>query len=178
MSELNSLVAGTAQQISLGPPVAPTDANALYTDEDTRITQDFYSIHRYEEDGGLYSTGITSAQGFAGNKAAIFQLAAPRTLLIIDWTIEMAVDNQDYTLWPDWEPSSTNYILADRHLEPTSMDMKADGESPVYRISGTYVYLVLNGDQVQWRHGRPPWMSTLVRRQVDPNLRSREMLWG
>lgn len=147
--------------------VQPTDSRALYAEaNDDGVYTDYHTTHRYETDNHRYMAGITRANGFKGGKAAFFQLAAPTTLLIVDWTLERRADAGDYPIWPTSDPQDGNTILLDKILEPAMLGLGSDGVTVIYRLSGTYVYGFLSTDLITYYHGRPPWMDQFVVSEV------------
>lgn len=137
--------------------------------EDDGVFTDYAIIHRYENDGHVYMAGITSPGGFQGNKAAFFKLAANTLLWIADWTA-MRVGRQP-TIPKPTDLADSNWVLLDRIPETVNVVFGPDGVTPVYRISGTYVYGHKNPSNDVFddvRYGRPPWADTTgVSRRVD-----------
>lgn len=93
--------------------------------------------NHYEGDKHIYMAGITSPSGFQGSSAAFFQLTGPTMLWIADWTASM--DGRQPQI-PDPESVSSNWVLMDGHFQLNEMQVALDGETPHYRISGTYIY--------------------------------------
>lgn len=132
------------------------------------VYTDYHVIHRYESDRHTYMAGITSPGGFQNSKAAFFRLAAPTLLWIADWT---ALRFGDQPKAPDpYNLTNANWILLDVIPETKNIVVGPDGITPVYRISGVYVYGHKNPsddvfDDVQYP--RPPWLdSTGILRRV------------
>lgn len=148
------LLAQQAGQASLGTagydtstPAATVTYGEVTVDDTATATMDpsavgnsvfdeFIINSRFEGDNHRYMMGITSETPFQGASVAFCQLASPTVLWIADWT---CLVNGTIKI-PDPEASSQDWILLDAHLEPAAVVQNIDGETPIYRISGTYVY--------------------------------------
>lgn len=144
-----------------------TDQDSVYTDLDNGVWTDYYVMNRYEHDHHIYMMPICSPTKFQGNSTAFVQLAAPTLLWIADWTAERA--GAQPTM-PTPLPPSSNWILMDDHYEPAMLTIASDGITPVWRISGTYVYGNLNGEEAGPSYPRAPWMTDSFDRCVDVNM--------
>lgn len=141
------------------------DREAKYQDDDGGLWTDYMVTNRYESDKHVYMLPIASPEGFAGNSAAFVQLAAPTTLWICEWTVCRA------RLKPK-VPSSAPpryWVLLDEHLTPAMITVGPDGSTPLYRISGRYVYGATNPSRVRVSHPLPPWLANTFNRSVDNN---------
>ncbi len=98
---------------------------------------DYKAISRYESDRHTYMMGITSPNGFQGNNVAFVRLAAPTLLWIIDWTASWFGKTPPI---PDPEKVDGGWVLLDDHYETFIIGIAPNGESPLYRMNGTYVY--------------------------------------
>jgi len=120
--------------------LAPTDSNANYEDFPDQqlpaIWQDYEISNRYEWNPHRYMNGVTSPNGFNGASVAFVQLAAPTLLLISDWTTARlgAIPTSPSTASPD------DWVLLAVFPETAPANLMPDGETPYYRISGTYVF--------------------------------------
>ena len=146
------------------------DPEALYTDSgpDQSIWTDYMINSRYEKDRHTYMIPIASPTGFANVGAAFCQLAKPTLLWIVDWTACRFNEQPDIPspllvtglvtgngALPDF------WILLDEHYEPAMVTLGADGVTPLYRLSGTYVYGCTDPSTVTTNDitfPRPPWM--------------------
>lgn len=140
--------------------IDPTDQNADYigTDGSLSFYTDYMITNRFESDRHIYMLPISSPGGFNGSQAAFAQLASPTLLWIADWT---ASRYQTPPEIPDSASLDPNWILLDDHYEPAMLAMAADGQTRLYRISGTYVYGCRNPSTApvnDIQFGRPPWM--------------------
>lgn len=176
-----------------GPPAqiivseVPVDDNAgtiNITGNQSQVWTDFRIRSRYETDKHRYMAGITSPGPIGttgpltivGGAAptptvAFFQLAAPTKLWIVEWTacrynVEPDVPDPNITTSPG---TQNPWILLDVILEPGMVVIARDGESPMYRISGTYVY----GNQtpnaksiLDVNFTRPPWLNDIFQRKI------------
>mgnify|MGYP001604308601 CR=1 FL=1 len=124
---------------------------------DLSIWVDYMIETRLESDKHIYMMPIASPTGFGGNTAAFVQLAAPTSLVIIDWTASKTLDQPEIPS-PDIGPFA---VLLDEHYETAMLVLATDGVTPLYRISGTYCYgLKLPNERpiLDLRWPRPPWM--------------------
>ena len=138
---------------------------------DLSIYTDYMITNRYEFDKHVYMLGITSPTGFEGDSAAFVQLAAPTLLWIADWTAAR------FNKQPDIPSSSllinssqgVHWTLLDEHIEPVMLTIGADATTPLYRISGTYVYGCRNPNPLLVRNirfPRPPWLKDIPNRNM------------
>lgn len=137
-----------------------TDDSARFRDVTSVSTAAFftdYKVHgHYENDKHIYMMGVTSPSGYKGMSAAFVQLAQPTTLWIADWT---ACKTGEQPEIPDPDllvgfrtPGAGNllgkWVLMDDHLEPAEIVVGPDGVTPLYRLSGTYVYGCTSASEV------------------------------
>ena len=102
------------------------------------IFDDYVVINRFEKDRQIYALGVTSPSGFNGASVAFVQLASPTLLWIADWTAQKTGAQPEV---PDPEAVDlTVWMLLDEHVEPRTIELRPDGATPIYRISGTYFY--------------------------------------
>lgn len=133
----------TAAQITVVQTIDATDNNAKFSDVGSKFFTDYMVESKYEFDYRRYLMGVTAEQGFAGNSAAIVQLASPTLLLIVNWT---AASADEMPSIPNPNLNNQKWILLDQHLEPAPVSSLPDGETAIYRISGVIVLANLNPD--------------------------------
>mgnify|MGYP001598123111 CR=1 FL=1 len=160
-----------AAQINVGI-VDSTDNAAQYINDslDTSIWTDYQIRNRYEQDRHTYMMPIASPTGFLGNTAAFVQLAAPTLLWIAQWT---AARFGVIPVRPALEPADENWVLLDVMPETVSIVLAADGVTPLYRLSGIYVFGHRRpSDDVfdQVRFGRPPYIKDAFVRSTANSL--------
>lgn len=127
-------------QVTVVDSLDSGDISALFLDTEENVGAlfpDCMVTGRYEGDQHRYMLGITSPNGYGGNAAAFVQLAAKTVLWVVDWTVSSTlglagIPNPDLSN-PDW------VLLAD-WVEPAPVSALPDGTTPIYRISGTFVY--------------------------------------
>ncbi|MDO8671337.1 MAG: hypothetical protein Q7O66_07885 [Dehalococcoidia bacterium] len=156
-------------QVVVSPvPADGNSANFIEAIEAAGVFTDYRIIHRYENDGHVYMAGITSPGGFQGNKAAFFKLASDTLLWIADWTAAR-LGSQPEVPKPT-ALADQNWVLLDRIIEVRNVVVGPDGVSPLYRITGTYVYGQKSpSDDVfdDVEYPKPPWLdSTGIQRRV------------
>lgn len=162
--------------------IQSTDNNALFTDDEPGDPLAMWSEcqirNEFEYDFHRYMAGITTPSSFQGATAAFFQLAAPTLLWICDWTVCRVSKAPDI---PNDTPADDDWIILDKHMEPANIDLTDDRKTPIYRISGTYVYGHQNpGDQDAilnlMNFSRPPWISTEIERNVGELITSSDQI--
>lgn len=119
---------------------------------------DYVIKNHYEKDGHRYMLPVTSPTGLNGTTVSFVQLGSPTLLWISDWTASRA-GTKPYI--PPPLANDPDWILLDEHLEPEMIVVVGDAQTPVYRISGTYVFGHTNpsanlNDNCNW--ARPPWL--------------------
>lgn len=127
--------------------VQPTDPYGIYTDA--------VIDNRYYGDDHLYMLGITSPGGFNGQSVGFVQLSASTLLWVCDWTVARVKNRPNI---PNPQPADSGWQLLSTIVEPAMVNVAADGYTPVYRISGIYVYGHRNPANAVLAHGRPPWL--------------------
>lgn len=155
--------------------VTDDDQLSLFED-DEGIWVDYLVVNRYEKDYHRYMMGITSPDGFLGDSAAFVQLASPTLLWVADWT---AAKYGERPKIPDPVQRIDDWVLLDEQYEPSMLAVASDGVTPIYRISGTYVY----------GHRRPsldtindlvfpqaPWITDGLTRTVDPDQLDQDII--
>lgn len=148
--------------------VSITDRDGLYLPDEggqSSVYADYRIVNRYEEDTHTYMMGVTSPDGFRGDSCAFVKLAGPTILWIADWTASRVGSRPKI-------PHSDAYkgwVLLDRHVEPYMLTVTADGRTPLYRISGTYVYGRRKADTAVIKFPRPPWMQDGVHDRTVPH---------
>ena len=157
------------------------DYDGKYVDfgsDEQAIFTDYVINSRYESDKHIYGAGMTSPNGFNGATTAVVQLTTPTLLWIADWT---ACRWSVPPILPSVTPADPNWVLLDEHYEPGMLVLAQDGVTPLYRISGTYVYIHLNpSSQVisQLRFTRPAWLQDVFPRTVPASLFESNLIDG
>lgn len=150
--------------------VEADDGNAAFiTQPDGQtIYTDYLVTNRYEKDHHVYMMANASPTAYLGGTASFVQLAAPTVLWVCDWT---ASRTKYPPVIPTPVPYNPDWVLLDEHMEPAMVGLAPDGVTPVYRISGTYVYgRKRPSDQLNLdvNYPRPPWMQDVFSRTM-PN---------
>lgn len=118
-------------------PSSAMEAGARSQNSGT-IDTDYTIKHYYETDMHRFMMGVTSP----GAGPAIVQLSEKTLLWICDWT---AASLGAHPIIPDSVPQQIDkWVLLDEHYSPVSVVAVTDGVTPLYRISGTYVYACLS----------------------------------
>ena len=151
---------------SYSPPAAQINVADLTFTEDANFqvpvnappTTDYMIVNRYERDGHKYVMGVTSPRGFQGRSVSIVQLASPTLILISQWTACQFRKKPDA---PDPASQDYNWILLDIWPETVMETVGPDGVTPLWRLTGTYVYAHVNPSQNVFSDivfPRPPWL--------------------
>lgn len=151
-------------QIIVVPDLPAQPLGARYKDQTYNsgtIWTDYAIRNRYENDGHIYMMPVAQPAGVVSQgqpTVAFVQLAAPTTLWVADWTASRFQICPDI---PDPNQVKARWILMDQHVEPAEMELAGDGQTPLYRISGTYVYGCLNPSAQptdDMAFGDPAWL--------------------
>ena len=138
--------------------VSIDDSSGQYDESSDGTWTDYIITNRYEKDHHKYMLGIANSNGFQGQTVAFVQLASPMLLWICDWTAAKAGKQPEH---PSPDPPDTNWVLLDENYEPFQVVVRADGLTPIYRLSGTYVYGCKNPMLItvnDIRYPRPAWL--------------------
>lgn len=123
---------------------------------------DYRVICRYENDALTYVVPVTSPNGFLGSSCAFCQLAAPTMILVADWTAERSLKPPRI---PNPSAMPAGWVLLDRVFEPGVIELSPNGQTPVYRISGVYVYGLSNPHPLgtpDVTYPKPPWLDASI----------------
>lgn len=138
--------------------------------EDGTIWTDCMIGNRYEQDKHIYQMGLTSSDGFNGQSCAFVQLSAPTVLWICEWTVCRFGAKPKI---PPSEPSDPNWVLLDTMDVTAPLAIMANGVTPMYRISGVYVYGCKNpGSDIKalMSFPRVPWIEDAFDRTVSDDM--------
>ena len=162
----------TAQQpapsltITTGDVRADDTGSLIKEEPDGSAWTDYRVFNHYEHDFHRYLLGLTSPNGFQGASCAFVQLAAPTLLWLADWTAcRFGVPPEI----PDPQLTVGNWVLLDVHQELPGIISSPDAATPLYRISGTYVYGHKAPDADVWKDPvfpRTPWLEDAFPRDV------------
>lgn len=98
---------------------------------------DYFFENHYENDKHTYMASQTSATPFNESLVGFVRIGGPTLLWVCEWT---ACQVGAQPIAPSPVPESTGWVLLD--IQPTlaGKSIAEDGISPLYRISGIYVY--------------------------------------
>lgn len=158
-----------AAQVTVAP-IQADDEEGHFSEmaDPTAIWADYMVINKYEDDQHVYMMGITSPNGdITGDTAAFVQLATKTLIWITDWTACRWKEKPEI---PDPESRDPNWILLDAVYEPAQETIGPDGVTPLWRMSGTYIYGRKKVDTVRTlrtiNFPRPPWLEDFADRTV------------
>src|SRR5258708_321376 len=129
-------VVGAITKVIVGS-VSFDDQKALFHNDGNGVWTDYEIFNRYEGDKHIYMLGLTSPTPFQGKSVAFVQIAAPTLLWICEWT-SCRVTKIPFV--PNPVVSDPNWVLLDIYYETAGLAYASDGVSPLYRLSGVYVY--------------------------------------
>lgn len=107
------------------------------------IFADYLFINHYEQDRHIYMASQTSETPFNGSKVGFVRVGSNTLLWICEWTA-CQVGAQPQI--PDPVPESTGWVLLDVQPSLAGKSLITDGTSPIYRVSGVYIYGHKNPD--------------------------------
>jgi hypothetical protein len=162
--------------VSIGQ-VLTTDNNAQWANQPaTAITTDYQINSRLEYPKHVLMLPVASPNGFKGKSVVFVQTAAPTLKWVVDWT---ACQTGVQPLVPDpFATTDNKWVLLSIHVEPAVIAAMADGATPIYRISGTYVYGHKNPSNNPFNHarfGRPPYLNNTFSRGVPLSTLTRQL---
>ena len=147
-------------KLTVNTGVVEKDTTVRYQEEPTpSIYVDYQVNNHFERDHHIYMAGMTSPTPFNGQSVAFFQLAAPTLLWIADWTTARFFQQPDI---PDPNAVSSEWILMDGHFVLHDIKPAKDGISPLFRITGTYVFGIKNPGSTFTDgivYPKPAWLS-------------------
>jgi hypothetical protein len=108
------------------------DAYSIWDDYEVHCTYD-KNPHRY----CMGTTDTTTSQPTNAATVAFVQLSHPTLIWIADWT---AARYNSKPFIPSADIGGSEWILLDERIDPGMITLDADGITPLYRISGTYVF--------------------------------------
>lgn len=120
-----------------GGEIPPDSLNSKYVEEDSRQHVHYMAFNNYDHWEGIHMVGVTSPQGFAGQSTAFVQLCAPTLVWVFKWTVSTFGDKPKI---PDPTPMGAGWVLLQRLPEIPMVTAGIDGQTPLRRITGTYVY--------------------------------------
>lgn len=175
------IIIGGGASVSIGI-VRTDDAESKFINDKvpSGVVVDYRVRSIYESDKHRYMLPVTSPDGFQGDSVAFVQLASPTLLWVVDWTASRAATPPDVPaadivaraalrgavlggagLAGEGLQATREWVLLDQHLEPNMITVMTEGNIPLYRISGIYVYghRRPNADVAKnIKYPRPPWL--------------------
>ncbi len=170
--------ASVSTQSDARDPVLPEDNNALVTGPGTQggPWTDYQVFNRYIDDPHVYMAAVTSPDGFQKDSCAFVQLAASTLILACDWT---AARWGTPPIIPDPDLKNESWIFLGKSPETAAPPLNSDGESPLYRISGTYYYGNRKPNPKTFPEMNFPrlgWVSTAVDRSLPEDILTQGMI--
>lgn len=147
-------------------PLEETDTGYV-EDETESVWADYKITNRYERDKHVFMMPVTLPAGFKKDTAAFVQLAAPTLLWVCEWT---CCRSGTKPVVPDPEPSNPQWVLLDAQLSPFMVGLAADGTTPLFRLSGKYIYGCRNPKKVLINFPRPPWLTNSFDRYLKSDM--------
>lgn len=113
------------------------DQLALYKTDASGLWADYKIRNRYVDNAGVYMNGVTSPAGFNGTSVSFVQLSAQTLLWVAEWSALKVGDQPEA---PGKTPSDSNWVYLKGYREPVMIVTAADGQTPLYRLNGVYVF--------------------------------------
>lgn len=175
---------GIQVSILISDDINPTDLNAQYQNigGDRTIFTDYQINNRYEGNKHIYMMPLTSPTPIGGSPgdpdgqgslaASFVQLALPTLLWIVEWTasrFDAVPEIPNPTIPGNTQLSAQKWVFMHEQIDTADIQLAPDGVTPLYRISGVYVYGNTNPNNQtirEVRFGRPPWMLDNFNRSV------------
>jgi hypothetical protein len=144
------------------------DYLAQYTNPNnySGVFGDYFFENHYERDPHTYMASQTTETPFNGSTVGFVRIGGPTLLWVCEWT---AMQVGAKPVAPSPVPVSSDWVLLD--IQPTfaGESRAADGVSPLYRLSGVYVYGHKNPNADVYKDGvfpLYPWVSQSAGRQM------------
>jgi hypothetical protein len=101
------------------------------------VFANYFFENHYEQDLHTYMASQTTSTPFNGSLVGMVRIGGPTLLWVCEWT---ACQLGALPTAPSPVPESSGWVLLD--IQPTlaGKSIAEDGVSPLYRISGVYVY--------------------------------------
>ena len=167
---------GVEAVVTIGNVTDGGDILGKFVADNKGIFTDWMIYNRYEKDGHIYMMPITSPGGFQGASVAFVQLASPTLLWICDWTASRFGSQPQV---PDPTPADPLWVLLDKHHELAPIVVGADGVTPLYRITGPYIY----GHRVpaanmldNMNYPKAPWLDDSIPRTIDKTTLTKNLI--
>lgn len=153
--------------------ISPTDSDGKFVEpEDGRALYTQYTItNRLYRDGHKYLMSIASEEAIPSgqNTSAVVTLGRPTLIWVCQWLAEKCYEKPEI---PNPESSDSLWELLDAMLTTDNITVAGDGDTPVYRIGGVYIYGNLrpsNSVIGNVQFPRVPWLEDAYSRTVDPS---------
>ena len=137
------------------------DSSAKFFTNYAGVITDYEVRSKYYKDGHVYALGCASPAGFRGVTTAFVQLSSSVLLWIADWTVQSNgaepiipspfLVSQKFGFRTIGARGDPIWILMDEHYEAAQIELDGDGITPIYRLSGIYVFGCLNPSSVTVR---------------------------
>ncbi len=134
---VGGIAAGAAATVTFGQVTAGNDQAGRVKARPGGVFTNYGIKNSYEKDTHTYMAGVSSPNGFNGQKAAFFQLYTDTLVLVCRWT---AVRWGKQPIIPSEKPSNQNLQYLYGHVETMNVTTGPNWNTALYSINGTYVY--------------------------------------
>lgn len=165
----------TTPQVESSPVITISVGEVNFTDTDARVVEeaqansiidDYTVFSHYEKDRRTYQIPLSSPGDIDGDTVAFVALSRTTLLWVVDWTVQSSRAKPKAPA----KSSNNRFIWLDEWLEPAQIGLGPDGETPVYRLSGTYFYGCRN-PSAELREDisfpLPPWIQDVFSRTMN-----------
>ncbi|HYE79570.1 MAG TPA: hypothetical protein VEI97_16405, partial [bacterium] len=135
------------------PPTATFQISTYANDPHAGIYTEYEVTLTYHDDRGGRYVGQATKEGEPGK---VFQRTNPQVTLVAEWTARKYGGPPKV---PDPDTTDGNAICVDVGAVLESINVAADGITPVFTASGTYKYEFLDAKKVSLVTPVPPWMA-------------------
>lgn len=133
------------------------DTTSLFDTKQDEVQEHIYTVYdvetHYETD---YHTVQMAPSSDKETKASIAVLGAPTVRKIVQFTIECAGDQP---IAPKAESDDDNEVLAHKHISLRNVQNTAGGTEAVWRMSGQYIYLIVDPAKVVLQAPATPYIN-------------------
>lgn len=149
-----SVNSGPSPQVTTTPTNILPSKNSFYSSDTTRFPYPSAEINSYyETHEGVYQAPVAGPQPSPSNPtspvsgsggtptSSILNLHLPISRRRVEWTVERIGDRPKI---PSWNSSNVNERLMKKTINPMDVQLTIDGSTTIYRISGEYIYALVN----------------------------------
>lgn len=142
------------------------DELGKYQDAEIGVWTDYKTSCSYQNDRQTWMLPVASPSGFTGSSVGFCKLASPTLTLLVNWT---ACKFGTQPKVPDNTLDNANWVFLSSVVNPAMVTVGPDGVTPLYRVTGMYVYGLKNpssGILTDVSFPKPPWLDDSIDRSM------------